>query len=160
MVFLPTNTVQGYVVCNLHHHLTLELAIGTVSNTGMVSTRGIVLDVLASISILVAERTLYLWNNEHIVNLIAQNRDVILPLIFKALEKNMRDHWNPAVHGLTANVRKMFLEMDAELFEDCQRKYLEKEARARELEEQRELTWKKLEAVAAQAVRDNMVLVN
>ncbi|XP_061363981.1 serine/threonine protein phosphatase 2A 57 kDa regulatory subunit B' beta isoform-like [Gastrolobium bilobum] len=108
----------------------------------------------------VAERALYLWNNEHIISLVAQNRNVILPVIFEALEKNMNSHWNRAVHGLTANVRKMFLEMDAELFEECQNQYLEKEARARELEEKRELTWKKLEAVAAQAVRDDMVLVN
>lgn len=72
----------------------------------------------------------------------------------------MKSHWNRAILGLTANVRKMFLEMDAELFEECQKNYLEKEARAAELEEKRELTWKQLEAVAAQAVvRDEMVLV-
>ncbi|CAK8574125.1 unnamed protein product [Lathyrus sativus] len=109
----------------------------------------------------VAERALYLWNNEHIISLVAQNRSAILPIIFDALENNMKSHWNRAVHGLTANVRKMFQEMDAELFEECQKKYLEKEARATEEEEKRELTWKKLEAVAAQAVvRDEMVLVN
>ncbi|MCI05022.1 serine/threonine protein phosphatase 2A 57 kDa regulatory subunit B beta, partial [Trifolium medium] len=109
----------------------------------------------------VAERALYLWNNEHIISLVAQNRNVILPIVFDALENNMKSHWNRAVHGLTANVRKMFLEMDAELFEECQQKYLEKEARATELEEKRELTWKQLEAVAAQAVvTDEMVLVN
>jgi len=76
------------------------------------------------------------------VSLIAQNRSVILPIIFAALEKNIQSHWNQAVHGLTVNVRKMFLEMDADLFEECQREYAEKEARARELEENRELTWK------------------
>ncbi|KAK2458841.1 hypothetical protein P8452_05364 [Trifolium repens] len=109
----------------------------------------------------VAERALYLWNNEHIISLVAQNRNAILPIVFDALENNMKGHWNRAVHGLTANVRKMFLEMDPELFEECQQKYLEKEARATELEEKRELTWKQLEAVAAQAVvRDEMVLVN
>ncbi|KAK7343381.1 hypothetical protein VNO77_12071 [Canavalia gladiata] len=108
----------------------------------------------------VAERALYLWNNEPIVSLVARNRNCILPVIFEALENNMKSHWNRAVHGLTANVRKMFLEMDAELFEECQRQYLEKEASARELEEKRELTWKKLEAVAAQAIMDDMVLVN
>ncbi|KAM7468223.1 hypothetical protein LguiB_015785 [Lonicera macranthoides] len=97
----------------------------------------------------VAERALFLWNNEHIVNLIAQNRGVILPIIFEALEKNIRSHWNQAVHGLTVNVRKMFLEMDAELFEECQRQYAEKEARAREVEELRELTWQRLAAAAA-----------
>lgn len=98
----------------------------------------------------VAERALFLWNNEHIVSLIAQNRNVVLPIIFEALEKNIQSHWNQAVHGLTVNVRKMFLEMDAELFEECQREYAEREARARELEENRELTWKKLADVAAQ----------
>lgn len=98
----------------------------------------------------VAERALFLWNNEHIVSLIAQNRNVVLPIIFEALEKNIQCHWNQAVHGLTVNVRKMFMEMDVELFEECQRQYAEKEARARELEEQREMTWQRLAAAAAQ----------
>ncbi|KAL7215203.1 hypothetical protein ACSBR1_027381 [Camellia fascicularis] len=105
----------------------------------------------------VAERALYLWNNEHIVGLIAQNRQVILPLIFEALGKNIEGHWNQAVHGLTANVRKMFLDMDAELFEECDQQHAEREARSRELEEQRELMWKRLEEVAAQA-GDDMVI--
>ncbi|KAL5194704.1 Serine/threonine protein phosphatase 2A regulatory subunit B' beta isoform [Glycine soja] len=72
----------------------------------------------------------HLWNNEQIISIVAQNRNFILPVIFEALENNMKSHWNRAVHWLTANVRKMFLEMDAELFEECQRQYLEKEARA------------------------------
>lgn len=84
------------------------------------------------------------------MSLIAQNRNVILPIIFEALEKNIQSHWNQAVLGLTVNVRKMFLDMDAELFEECQRQYAEKEARSRELEEQRELTWQRLAAAAAQ----------
>lgn len=98
----------------------------------------------------VAERALFLWNNEHIVGLIAQNRTVVLPIIFEALEKNIKSHWNQAVHGLTVNVRKMFMEMDAELFEDCQRQYEEREAKAKEVEEQRELNWKRLADAAAQ----------
>ncbi|XP_058182016.1 serine/threonine protein phosphatase 2A 57 kDa regulatory subunit B' beta isoform-like isoform X2 [Rhododendron vialii] len=106
----------------------------------------------------VAERALFLWNNEHIVGLIAQNRQVILPLIFEALERNMQGHWNQAVHGLTGNVRRMFLEMDAELFEECDRQFAEKEARSRDLEEQRELNWKRLEAVACQSSGDHMVM--
>ncbi|PSS23642.1 Serine/threonine protein like [Actinidia chinensis var. chinensis] len=97
----------------------------------------------------VAERTLFLWNNDHIVSLIAQNRSVILPIIFEALEKNIQSHWNQAVHGLTVNVRKMFLEMDVQLFEECQRQYAEEEAKAREREERRELTWQRLDAAAA-----------
>ncbi|XP_073138999.1 serine/threonine protein phosphatase 2A 57 kDa regulatory subunit B' beta isoform [Henckelia pumila] len=98
----------------------------------------------------VAERALFLWNNEHIVGLIAQNRSIILPIIFAALEKNIQSHWNPAVHGLTVNIRKMFVEMDTELFEECQRQYAERESKTRELEDQREFLWQRLAAAATQ----------
>jgi hypothetical protein len=56
----------------------------------------------------VAERSLFLWNNEYIVNLVAQHRHQLLPIVLPALEENTANHWNPAVHGLTMNVRKMF----------------------------------------------------
>ncbi|KAF2545398.1 hypothetical protein F2Q70_00023709 [Brassica cretica] len=98
----------------------------------------------------VAERALFLWNNEHIVGLIAQNRSVILPIIYPALEKNVQSHWNQAVHGLTANIKKMFMEMDPELFEECQRQYEEKQAKSKEVEEQRQFTWKRLAEAAAE----------
>ncbi|KAG2295050.1 hypothetical protein Bca4012_003862 [Brassica carinata] len=97
----------------------------------------------------VAERALFLWNNEHIVGLVAQNRTVILPIIYPALEKNIQSHWNQAVHGLTTNIKKMFMEMDPELFEECQRQYEEKQARSKEVEEQRLLSWKRLAEAAA-----------
>ncbi|XP_050386361.1 serine/threonine protein phosphatase 2A 57 kDa regulatory subunit B' beta isoform-like [Argentina anserina] len=108
----------------------------------------------------VAQQALYLWNSEHVVNLISQNRTVILPLIFDALEKNTQGHWNQGIHDLTANVRRMFQEMDSKLFKECQEQYLEKITRARVLAEQRELTWKRIEAVAATAGAEDMVLVN
>ncbi|KAL1313780.1 hypothetical protein HN51_040423 [Arachis hypogaea] len=107
----------------------------------------------------VAERALFLWNNEHIVSLIAQNRTVVLPIIYEALEKNIKCHWNQAVHGLTVNVRKMFVEMDAELVEECQRQHAEREAKAHEVEQQRELNWKKLAEAAAQNGPLDMVTV-
>ncbi|PIN24454.1 Serine/threonine protein phosphatase 2A, regulatory subunit [Handroanthus impetiginosus] len=107
----------------------------------------------------VAERALFWWNKEHIVALIAENRRVILPIIFDALERNIRGHWNQAIIGLSSNVRRMFLEMDPELFEECQRHNEEREARAGELEEQRESTWKRLEEVAAQGTAEDMVFL-
>ncbi|KAG6744148.1 hypothetical protein POTOM_052858 [Populus tomentosa] len=63
------------------------------------------------------------------------------------------------VHGLTVNVRKMFLEMDTELFEECQRQHAKKKSRARDVEEQRELTWKRLADVAAQRGGEDMITV-
>ncbi|WOK93952.1 hypothetical protein Cni_G02653 [Canna indica] len=108
-----------------------------------------------------AERALFLWNNDHIVSLIAQNRSVIFPIIFEALEKNMRGHWNQAVRGLTANVRKMFLDMDSDLFEECQQQYIEKEEKAKSMEEQRELAWKNLESlVESKGIGEDMVLAS
>ncbi|KAL8538697.1 hypothetical protein ACS0TY_000639 [Phlomoides rotata] len=108
----------------------------------------------------VAERALFWWNNEHIVSLIAENRHVVLPIIFNALEKNIQGHWNQAIIGLSSNVRRMFLEMDPDLFEVCQKQHDERIARAGEVDEQRELTWKKLEEAASQVTgEDPMVLV-
>ncbi|CAI5521879.1 unnamed protein product [Closterium sp. Naga37s-1] len=104
---------------------------------------------LSSSHFQVAERTLFLWNNDYIVTLVAQNRAAILPLIFPALERNARSHWNQAVNGLTINVRKMFLEMDQQLYDDCQRHFLEDEARAADVEELRAATWQRLEEAAA-----------
>eukprot|EP00271_Cylindrocystis_brebissonii_P011430 TRINITY_DN28_c0_g2_i1.p1 TRINITY_DN28_c0_g2~~TRINITY_DN28_c0_g2_i1.p1 ORF type:complete len:518 (-),score=127.41 TRINITY_DN28_c0_g2_i1:55-1608(-) len=99
----------------------------------------------------VAERGLFLWNNDYIVSLVAQNRTTILPLIFSPLERNARSHWNQAVHGLTINVRKMFLEMDQPLYEECQRRFLDDEAKAKSVEENREANWKRLEMAACRA---------
>ena len=96
----------------------------------------------------VAERALFLWNNSHIENLIKQNRTVILPIIFPALENNARSHWNQAVQSLTLNVRKIFSDVDPELFEECLLKYQEDEAGQEETKSRREATWKRLEDIA------------
>ena len=53
-----------------------------------------------------------------------------------------------AVHGLTTNVRKMFLDMDQPLYEECQRRFADEEAKAQGLEEHRELQWKRLQQAA------------
>jgi len=97
----------------------------------------------------VGERALFLWNNDYIVSLVAQNRHVILPVVFRALERNARTHWNAAVHGLTCNVRKMFMEMDQALFDECLRQFDEEERRNAVAVEQRENQWKRLEAIAS-----------
>ena len=94
-----------------------------------------------------AERALYLWNNDHIQNLIGLNRKVILPIIFPALE-NGRNHWNQVVRSLTLNIRKIFSDADPELFEECLKKFQEDESKAEELRRKHEATWKRLEELA------------
>mmetsp|Transcript_34091 Transcript_34091/g.96633 ORF Transcript_34091/g.96633 Transcript_34091/m.96633 type:complete len:497 (-) Transcript_34091:439-1929(-) len=96
----------------------------------------------------VAERSLFLWNNEYIVSLVAQHRQAVLPLVYGPLERNV-NHWNPAVNGLTMNVRKMLIEMDEPLVEDCKRRYEADEAQAKDAAQQSEQNWKALEEAAS-----------
>ncbi|RVW14129.1 Serine/threonine protein phosphatase 2A 59 kDa regulatory subunit B' gamma isoform [Vitis vinifera] len=110
---------------------------------------------MASGHLRVAERALFLWNNDHIENLIKQNRKVILPIIFPALERNARNHWNQAVQSLTLNVRKIFSDVDPELFEECLLKFQEDEAQEKEVKMKREATWKRLEEIAAMKATSN-----
>ncbi|XP_065873667.1 serine/threonine protein phosphatase 2A 57 kDa regulatory subunit B' theta isoform-like [Euphorbia lathyris] len=98
----------------------------------------------------VAERTLFLWNNDSIENLIVQNRRVILPIIFPSLENNARNHWNQAVRSLTLNVRKIFEDLDPDFFNQCLIEFEEKEKREVEVKARNAATWKRLEDVAAQ----------
>lgn len=42
----------------------------------------------------VAERALYYWNNEYIVNMMGEHIQVILPIVFPALYQNSKSHWN------------------------------------------------------------------
>ncbi|XP_049385312.1 serine/threonine protein phosphatase 2A 57 kDa regulatory subunit B' theta isoform-like [Solanum stenotomum] len=116
---------------------------------------------LSSSHFQVAERALFLWNNNHVENLIKQNREVILPIIFPALEKNARGHWNQAVQNLTLNVRKIFSDIDSELFEECLRKFEEDKAQEEEVKRKREITWKRLEELAGmKAASNEAVLVS
>ncbi|GAV88722.1 B56 domain-containing protein [Cephalotus follicularis] len=107
----------------------------------------------------VAERAHLLWNNEHILNLIAQNRQVIVPIIFSALERNAQNHWNQAVLNLTQNVRKLFSEMDEELVHACQLKLDEENSLSSMDAERRRLTWERLETAAGfQAAASNILV--
>nr|XP_033793597.1 serine/threonine-protein phosphatase 2A 56 kDa regulatory subunit delta isoform isoform X2 [Geotrypetes seraphini] len=45
----------------------------------------------------VAERALYYWNNEYIMSLISDNAARVLPIMFPALYKNSKSHWNKYV---------------------------------------------------------------
>ncbi|KAI5647954.1 hypothetical protein M9H77_33959 [Catharanthus roseus] len=63
-----------------------------------------------------SERAMVLWNNDKIVNLIKENRHIILLMVFPALEHNLQCHWNQVVLNLTYDVRKTFQKMDSSLF--------------------------------------------
>ncbi|KAL6554143.1 hypothetical protein OROMI_019816 [Orobanche minor] len=93
----------------------------------------------------VAERALFLWNNDHIRNLVILNQNVILPIILPSLEKNAGGHWNQAVQSLTLNVRKVFSDADPSFFGECLAKFQEDIIKEKEMLERRESIWKYLE---------------
>ncbi|KAJ1401995.1 Protein phosphatase 2A, regulatory B subunit, B56 [Sesbania bispinosa] len=125
-------------------------------STAILSTRICYCTIVSlRMSVKVAERALFLWNNNHIQNLIKQNRKVILPIIFPALEKNTRRHWNQAVHSLTLNVRKIFYDHDPDLFKECLQEFEEYESKKDEITAKRAATWKHLEELAAQKARSS-----
>lgn len=99
----------------------------------------------------VGERSLFLWNNEYIVQLVSQHRHQVVPLVVGALEHNAKHHWNPAVHNLSLNVRKMFQEMDSKLYEECRRRYEEEESHRSEIEAKRTRRWEAIEREACSA---------
>ena len=48
----------------------------------------------ALVRLQVAERALYFWNNEYVVSLIEENSEVAIPLMFDALYRISKEHWN------------------------------------------------------------------
>eukprot|EP00456_Euglypha_rotunda_P011965 TRINITY_DN13285_c0_g1_i2.p1 TRINITY_DN13285_c0_g1~~TRINITY_DN13285_c0_g1_i2.p1 ORF type:complete len:263 (+),score=27.19 TRINITY_DN13285_c0_g1_i2:83-790(+) len=77
----------------------------------------------------VAERALFLWHNDYISGLIADNRREVLPIIYPVLHVNSESHWNLTVKNLTYNVLKIFVELDQALVEQCSKNYLLKKGK-------------------------------
>ncbi|CAG0881947.1 unnamed protein product [Darwinula stevensoni] len=96
----------------------------------------------------VAERALYYWNNEYIMSLISDNAQVILPIMFPALYKNSKSHWNKTIHGLIYNALKLFMEMNQKLFDECTQQYKTERQKEKDRLKDREKAWEKLHHLA------------
>ncbi|XP_068155448.1 LOW QUALITY PROTEIN: serine/threonine-protein phosphatase 2A 56 kDa regulatory subunit gamma isoform [Drosophila tropicalis] len=96
----------------------------------------------------VAERALYYWNNEYIMSLIADNSQVILPIMYPALNRNSKTHWNKTIHGLIYNALKLFMEMNQRLFDECSKNHQKEKQMEREKLSQREELWQQVESLA------------
>ncbi|KAH7034028.1 phosphatase 2A regulatory B subunit-domain-containing protein [Linnemannia elongata] len=98
----------------------------------------------------VAERALYYWNNEYIVNLIHDNANEILPIVFQSLYKNSKTHWNRTIHGLVFNALKLFMDATPKLFDECTNHYRQARQNDRKRLQDREEIWQRLEQQAIQ----------
>jgi len=98
----------------------------------------------------VAERALYYWNNEYILSLVSDNTAAILPLIFPALYRNSKSHWNKTIHGLIYNAMKIFMEIDGPLFDECTQKFKADKIKEKQDLIKREEYWKRICSSAMQ----------
>eukprot|EP00474_Spongospora_subterranea_P008655 CRZ09113.1 hypothetical protein [Spongospora subterranea] len=105
---------------------------------------------IASPHFQVAERALFMWNNEYISSLTTDFRKKILPILYPALHANSKKHWNSTVHSLTFNVIRMFMEMDSELFDARSKKYTEETAALADSTKKHDDLWEQLEKQVAQ----------
>ncbi|CAH8388640.1 unnamed protein product [Eruca vesicaria subsp. sativa] len=127
----------------------LEATQGTEFERCMVPLSRQIAQCLSSSHFQVAERALYLWNNDHVSNLVRQNSRIILPIVFPALEKNGSSHWNQAVKNLTENVLKVMSDTNPELFQECLRKFQEDQQNAEDNKKKNGETWRQLEEIVA-----------
>ncbi|TYZ63710.1 hypothetical protein PybrP1_004045 [[Pythium] brassicae (nom. inval.)] len=100
----------------------------------------------------VSERSLFLWNNEHLVNngcLSKQNAHLILPVIYGPLHRNSLGHWNTTVEGLAQNVLKLYMDYDMALYDQCAKEFSLKEQSLGEKKDKEEEKWRKIEVLAA-----------
>lgn len=95
----------------------------------------------------VAERALYFWSNDYILQLMHDHVEEILPIMFPALYRT-KEHWNKTIHGLVYNALKLFMEMNQKLFDTCTQRYKEERQKSREEAKRRERVWATLSETA------------
>ncbi|KAF2322679.1 hypothetical protein GH714_028469 [Hevea brasiliensis] len=99
----------------------------------------------------VAERALYIWNNEQFVKMANSAIEEVFPVVVEGMEKNLKWHWSQSVKQLTENVKAMLEEMDPSLYEKCLQEIGHKEYLAQQEEVKRKKRWERIELEAAKS---------
>jgi len=97
----------------------------------------------------VAERALFLWNNDIIATFTSDHRKRILPIIYPALQKNYSKHWNSTVSSLTLNIIRIFKEMDKELYEEVAKNYKNGRQTPTVVKQKRDSKWRTIEQMSS-----------
>jgi len=87
------------------------------------------------------------------MSLIEENNQVIMPIMFPALYRISKEHWNQTIVALVYNVLKTFMEMNSRLFDDLTASYKAERLKERKREREREDLWKKLETLSLNNAR-------
>lgn len=59
----------------------------------------------------------------YIMSLIEDNNQRIMPIMFPALYRISKEHWNQTIVALVYNVLKTFMEMNGKLFDELTTNY-------------------------------------
>jgi len=111
-------------------------------------------EAISSTHFQIAEKALSLWNNEYILSLVADNIEVLLPLIFPALYHDAKSHWNKAIRSMAYTSIKLFMDINEIVFGQVIEEYKKKRLKESLLREQRVQTWKTLlETVDPEALK-------
>ncbi|KAK7270167.1 hypothetical protein RIF29_23114 [Crotalaria pallida] len=97
----------------------------------------------------VAERALYVWNNEQFVKMASTGMVEVYPVIVEGMEKNLKWHWSKSVKQLTESVKLMLEEMDPALYSKGLMIMEAKESGAHEEDMKRKKIWERIELAAA-----------
>ncbi len=75
---------------------------------------------------------------------------VLLPYVYGPLSRNANGHWNQTVESLAQSVLKMYMEMDINLYDRCNREHMDK-IRTKDAErEAAAVKWATIKALAVQ----------
>jgi len=100
----------------------------------------------------VAERTLLMWNNEHLLSqgcFSQQHSPALLPLLVGPLRR-LAAHWNQNVRALAETTQKLYMEYDPQLFEQHAREHAQREAADRRRQRAKEEAWAQMGERAAE----------
>lgn len=106
----------------------------------------------------VTERTLFLWNNDQLINhgcLSKAHAPALLPVIYTALVDKSEKHWNATVEGLATNVLKVYQDFDMKQFNIAKEKAEELAAEKLRLDAKRAAEWEQIYAIAKRKALDN-----
>ncbi|XP_007020261.2 PREDICTED: serine/threonine protein phosphatase 2A 57 kDa regulatory subunit B' beta isoform [Theobroma cacao] len=105
---------------------------------------------LSSSNSQVAERALYVWNDEQFVKMASTAMEDVFPVVVEGMEKNLKLHWSKSVKQLTENVKAMLEEMAPTLYHRCLQETEHRESEACQEEMKRKQKWDRIEMAAKQ----------
>jgi serine/threonine-protein phosphatase 2A regulatory subunit B' len=100
----------------------------------------------------VAERALYVWNNERFLELASSSPGVmekILPAFVASVESNLERHWSKCVQQVTASVKALLQQVAPDLYARCVDELPARRTEAEAAAAVRDARWRKLEVAGA-----------